>query len=129
MTAPSASPAPRRAGVAWLALAIDLVLVAVFVLIGRAAHDEDPLLGALTTLWPFAVALLVGWAATLPWRAPLAMLRTGVPVWAITVAGGMLLRLASGQGTAVAFIVVATLTLALFLIGWRAVAALVIRRR
>lgn len=129
MTAPSASPAPRRPGVAWLALAIDLVLVAVFVLIGRATHDEDPLLGALTTLWPFAVALLVGWAATLAWRAPLAVLRTGVPVWAITVAGGMLLRLASGQGTAVAFIVVATLTLALFLVGWRAVAALVIRRR
>jgi hypothetical protein len=38
----------------------------------------------------------------------------------------MALRVLTGQGTAVPFIVVAAITLALFLIGWRAVAALVV---
>ena len=51
----------------------------------------------------------------------------GLGVWAATVVGGMLLRAASGQGTAVAFVVVATLTLCLCLVGWRVIAALVAR--
>ena len=42
---------------------------------------------------------------------------------------GMLLRLATGQGTAVAFIVVAMLTLAVLLLGWRAIAWAAIRLR
>jgi hypothetical protein len=41
----------------------------------------------------------------------------------------MLLRAASGQGTALPFIVVATLTLLLALVGWRVVAAIVRRVR
>lgn len=112
-----------------LSFVADFVLVVVFVLIGRATHDENPIIGALTTLWPFAAALVVGWAVSLAWRAPLAWLRTGVPVWIVTVAGGMLLRLASGQGTALAFVIVATVTLGVFLVGWRGIAALVTRRR
>ena len=40
-------------------------------------------------------------------------------MWAGTVAGGQLLRVISGQGTAVAFIVVSVLFLGLFLLGWR----------
>ncbi|WP_342344034.1 DUF3054 domain-containing protein [Agromyces archimandritae] len=101
-------PSPRTT---LLAFAADLVLVVVFVLIGRATHDENPVIGALTTLWPFAVALVVGWAVGLAWRAPLAPLRTGVPLWVVTVAGGMLLRAVSGQGTALPFVIVATVTL------------------
>jgi type IV secretory pathway VirB2 component (pilin) len=41
----------------------------------------------------------------------------------------MLLRALSGQGVAVAFVVVAGITLLLFLVGWRAIAALVARVR
>ncbi|MWB98579.1 DUF3054 family protein [Agromyces sp. MMS17-SY077] len=110
------------------AAAFDLVLVAVFVVIGRASHDEDPIIGMLVTLWPFAVGLAIGWVATRAWRRPAALVRTGLPVWVATVAIGMLLRAASGQGTAVAFVVVATVALALFLLGWRGIAALVARR-
>jgi hypothetical protein len=40
----------------------------------------------------------------------------------------MLLRVASGQGAALAFIIVAALTLAVLLIGWRGLASLVGRR-
>ena len=112
-----------------LALLADAVLVLVFVLIGRASHDENPVLGALVTYWPFLVGLILGWIASRAWRAPLALVRTGLPVWAITVAGGILLRLASGQGVQLSFIIVTCLVLAFFLLGWRAIAALVVHRR
>ncbi|MCT9820916.1 DUF3054 domain-containing protein [Microbacterium sp. W1N] len=111
------------------ALLVDVVLVVVFAVIGRASHAEDLLAGLWTTAWPFLAALAVGWLVAQAWRAPLAPLRTGLPVWAVTLVGGMLLRAASGQGTAVAFIVVAALSLLLLLVGWRALASLVTRRR
>lgn len=116
-----------------LALIIDVVLVVVFAAIGRATHDGDVLgpfgSGLATTAWPFAVALLVGWLATRAWRRPVAVVKTGLPVWAITVALGMLLRALSGQGVAVAFVIVATITLAVLLLGWRAIARLASRSR
>jgi len=40
----------------------------------------------------------------------------------------MLLRVATGQGVALAFVIVAALTLALLLIGWRGIALLMSRR-
>ncbi|MFB8145560.1 DUF3054 domain-containing protein [Microbacterium sp. NPDC056003] len=109
--------------------ALDVMLVVAFAVIGRASHGEDWLVGLGITAWPFLVGLVAGWLITLAWRAPAAPVRTGLGVWATTVVGGMLLRAASGQGTAVAFIVVATLTLCLFLVGWRVIAALVARSR
>lgn len=116
-----------------LALVLDAVLVVVFAAIGRATHDGDVLgpfgSGLATTAWPFVAALLVGWLVTRAWRRPTAVVRTGLPVWAITVALGMVLRALSGQGVAVAFIIVATLTLALLLLGWRGIARLAARRR
>lgn len=115
------------------AFALDAVLVVAFAAVGRASHAEGVLgeggLGLVATAWPFAVALATGWLVTLAWRAPWAPLRTGVPVWAVTVAGGMLLRAVSGQGTAVPFILVATLTLLALLVGWRLVAATLTRAR
>ena len=112
-----------------LALLADAALVLVFVLIGRASHDENPVLGALVTLWPFLVGLLFGWLVSRAWHAPIAVVRTGIPVWASTVIVGMLLRWASGQGVQVSFIIVTCIVLAFFLLGWRLVAALVWRRR
>lgn len=115
------------------ALAIDAVLVVGFAAIGRATHESGMLgdggVGLLTTAWPFLVALGAGWLVSAAWRAPRAPWRTGLPVWAVTVVGGMLLRALSGQGTAVPFIVVATLTLLALLVGWRLVAALAARAR
>lgn len=109
------------------------MLVFVFAVIGRASHDEGVFgawgAGLAQTAWPFLAALAAGWLIALAWRAPLAPVRTGLPVWAVTVVGGMLLRAASGQGTAVPFIVVAALTLLVLLVGWRVVAHLVRRRR
>jgi hypothetical protein len=120
--------APRRFS-AFAALAIDGAFVLLFVVIGRATHEEDRLLGALVTYWPFLVGLLLGWLVARGWRAPLALVRTALPVWAVTVAAGMLLRIASDQGVQPSFVVVTSIVLAVFLLGWRLVAALVARRQ
>lgn len=111
------------------AAALDAVLVVGFAAAGRASHDEDVLAGLARTSWPFLVALAAGWLVLRAWRSPLAPARIGVGLWLITVAGGMLLRLASDQGTALPFVIVATLVLGALLVGWRLVAALVTRVR
>jgi hypothetical protein len=99
-------------------------------MIGRASHAEQlTAAGVWQTAWPFLAGLVLGWLVTRPWRAPFAPVRTGIGLWAMTVVGGMLLRGVSGQGTAVAFIVVASIVLLVFLLGWRAIAALVARSR
>lgn len=116
-----------------LALVVDAILIVVFAAIGRATHDGDVLgpagSGLATTAWPFLVAMLLGWVVSRGWRRPLAPVRTGLPVWAVTLVAGMLLRGLSGQGIAVAFVIVAGITLLLFLVGWRGIAALVTRGR
>jgi hypothetical protein len=113
----------------WAAVA-DVLLVLTFVLIGRGSHDEGfSVVGALNTFWPFLTGLAVGWLVTLAWMRPRAILPTGVVVWASTVIVGMLLRWASAQGVAISFVIVAAIVLAVFLIGWRAVAGLVVRIR
>lgn len=117
----------------WVAVVLDVVLVVVFAIIGRATHHDGVLgeggIGLATTAWPFLAALGIGWLVSLAWRSPFAPLRTGAPIWLTTVVGGMLLRALSGQGTAVPFIIVATLTLLALLVGWRLIAALVRLRR
>ncbi|MDT3315389.1 DUF3054 domain-containing protein [Microbacterium sp. KSW4-11] len=112
-----------------VALGLDVLLVTVFAAIGRASHSEAPFAGLATTAGPFVAALVAGWLVALAWRAPLAVVRTGIPVWAVTVVGGMILRALSGQGVQVAFVIVAASVLLLLLVGWRLVAALVARRR
>lgn len=112
---------------------LDAVLIVAFAATGRASHERGILgeggVGLATTAWPFLAALAIGWVLTLGWRRPVAPLRTGLPVWAVTVVGGMLLRWASDQGTALPFVIVATLTLLLFLVGWRLIWQLVARVR
>lgn len=126
MSASRSTPAPRvSAGTVALALGIDAVLVIVFAAIGRGSHARDATLaGLFETAWPFLAGLAVVWVLTVAWKRPLSVLTTGIPLWIGTVAFGMLFRALSGQGTAIAFVIVATLTLALLLVGWRLVAAL-----
>lgn len=107
---------------------IDVLLLLVFAAIGRASHNESST-GLFETAWPFLGALAAGWLIMRAWRHPRRILWTGLGVWAVTVIGGMLLRLASGQGTAFAFILVATASLGLLLIGWRVLVLLLARRR
>jgi hypothetical protein len=107
-----------------LSAALDGVLVLVFVALGRQSHNEGiTLLGTAETAWPFLIGLAVGWVLTRAWRNPLGILLPGTILWACTLVIGMLLRVVSSQGVALPFVIVATVTLALFLIGWRALAA------
>jgi len=111
------------------ALALDAALVLVFAIIGRSSHAEGlDVVGVWGTAWPFLAGLAVGWGLARAWRHPLAPWPTGVIVWAATLVVGMLLRVASDQGVQVAFVVVAALTLAILLVGWRGIAALIARR-
>ena len=106
-----------------LAAALDACLVLAFVLIGRASHHESggPA-GFGRTAWPFLAGLAAGWLATRAWRRPVALLPAGAGIWLCTVAAGMALRAATGQGVAVAFAGVALAFIGLFLLGWRALA-------
>jgi hypothetical protein len=106
-----------------LAAAADTAVVLGFAAVGRGFHSiEHPLLGLLQTAWPFLVGLAAAWAALRLWRRPLAVWPAGVAAWLGAYAVGMLLRAATGGGTAPAFLLVAFATLGAFMVGWRAVA-------
>lgn len=109
------------------AVAADVICVVVFAIVGRSSHAEtNNLSGVVGTAWPFLVGCLLGLVLSRSWRDPV-HLRTGVIVWLATVAGGIALRLLSGETARWAFIVVATVTLGVLLVGWRAVFGLVQR--
>jgi uncharacterized MAPEG superfamily protein len=112
-----------------LAAALDVGCVLVFVIIGRASHTKgESLAGVASTAWPFLAGLAGGWLATAglaglagrrAWRQAFRLWPAGVGAWLGTVVLGMAFRVASGQGTAPAFVGVALAFLGLFLLGWR----------
>lgn len=122
---PAPSPAVVRAA------AFDVIAIVAFAAAGRRSHDEtgSAVAGAIEVAAPFLIALAIGWSATRAWRRPAAVV-TGIAVWAVTVVAGMVLRrLVFDRGVAASFIVVATIVTGLLLVGWRAVLALLERRR
>ena len=105
------------------AAVLDVAAVLVFVVIGRANHhDGETIPGVASTAWPFLAGLGAGWLVARVWRRPAALVPSGVGAWLGTVAVGMVLRVAAGQGTVVSFIIVALCFLGLFLLGWRLLA-------
>jgi hypothetical protein len=97
----------------------DGVAILAFATIGRLSHAEGVNLpGVIGVAWPFLVGGAVGTLAGRTWRQP-AALSSGAWVWLGTVAGGMLLRWASGGGVQLSFVIVAGVVLAVFLLGWR----------
>lgn len=125
MNSVKAKPA-RKASAAMVlsAAAADIVLILAFAAIGRDAHHrEDPVAGVFLTAWPFLAGAALGWIAAKAWRSPLSVRRAGVSVWLGSLVGGMLLRGLTGQSVVLPFVIVATLSLGLFLVGYRLVAA------
>jgi hypothetical protein len=111
-----------------IAVILDCCCVLVFVIIGRASHTRgEGLAGIASTAWPFLAGLAGGWLAARAWRQPFRLWPAGVGAWLGAVALGMVLRVVSGQGTALAFIGVALAFLGLFLLGWRLLAVAVRR--
>ena len=107
--------------VLWSAV-VDVLCIVIFVAIGRKNHDEgEAAAGIFRVAAPFLIAAVAGWLATQAWKRPLE-LRTGVIVWLTTIMLGMVLRrFVFDEGTATAFIIVATVFLCAFLNGWRAI--------
>ena len=112
-----------------LAATVDLICVLVFALVGRRSHAEgSDVIGVLDTAWPFLAGAAVGLLLARAWRDG-ESLRVGVVVWLATVVLGVTLRLLSGDTAQPAFVLVATVTLGVLLLGWRALLRLVRRAR
>lgn len=106
--------------IAWSAVA-DVLFVVLFVALGRKSHDEggNVVAGTLKVAAPFLIALAAGWLAARAWKSPTSP-ATGMVIWVVTVAGGMVLRhFVFDRGTALPFIIVASAFTLLFLVGWR----------
>jgi hypothetical protein len=106
-----------------IATLLDVCCVLAFVTLGRHTHhDGDSASGIWHTAWPFLAGLTVGLIVVRYWRHPIAIRSAGLGAWLGAAAAGMAIRVAAGQGTAVAFIVVALAFLGLFVLGWRCAA-------
>ena len=94
----------------------------------RGSSAVSAISGLIDTAAPFVIALALAWAVLQVWKRPTDW-RIGVGVCAIVVVAGMLLRnLVFDGGTATSFVIVATLFLGLFLVGWRLVFGLIAQR-
>lgn len=112
----------------WLLL--DVAWIVLFAIIGRQSHGEgNALLGVIGVAWPFLVGYLVGaFAVRLP-RTPRSLARI-IPVWLLTIIIGMAIRtIQKGRAPESAFIIVATIALAVGFIGWRVIVAAIGQRR
>lgn len=106
------------------ALFTDVLCVIVFATVGRRSHAEGlTVTGIAQTAWPFLVGTGVGWLLIGWWRRPFTVLPVGVVVWVCTVVVGMVLRKATSAGVSASFVVVASVSTAVLLLGWRAAAA------
>lgn len=115
----------RRVRRAMIAAFADVVCVIVFCVIGRRSHAEGlTVAGIAGTAWPFLAGTGVGWLLIRGWRRPFTVIPTGVAVWVCTVVVGMALRTVSSAGVSPSFVVVASVSTAVLLVGWRAAAAL-----
>ena len=130
MPSPSDRPGTRAVPAFPAAAAADVILILIFAAIGRDAHVRgESLAGILSTAWPFLAGAAVAWVLLRLWRRPLALWPAGVAVWLGAVAIGMTLRALTGQTVVLPFVIVALLSLAVLLLGYRLVVAMVLRLR
>jgi hypothetical protein len=126
----ASGPGLRPGQLAVLAACADALLILLFAAIGRDAHQRgETVAGVLATAWPFLAGAALTWLALRLWRAPLQVWPAGVAVWLGTVGVGMILRAVTGQTVVLAFVIVALVSLAVFLLGYRLVVAGVRRLR
>ncbi|RSZ64709.1 DUF3054 domain-containing protein [Corynebacterium hylobatis] len=117
------------------ALTADVVAIAAFALFARIAHQTDDMPlnfgGWLSTLWPFLLGVALSWVviAAAKWDGA-RLVPAGVSAWLITVVVGLgIWTVRNGEFPHWSFILVATIMSALFMLGWRAIAGIVERRR
>ncbi|HET9257876.1 MAG TPA: DUF3054 domain-containing protein [Pseudonocardiaceae bacterium] len=122
MTTQTARPATAA-----LAAGTDVLAVLGFAITGRGSHAEAAdAFGVLSTAAPFLLGLFAGWLAAGAWSAPLRPL-TGMVVWAGTVVVGLGVRAAFTHRLPLTFVLVAAVSLAVLLLGWRGLVRLIAR--
>lgn len=137
-----AEPTPRddaahttRPSARWrhsaIGLGVEAALVVLFAVLGNRTHDSGLSAAEVwSTAWPFLMGLGLGWLVTFSWRRPTSIWPYGVLLVLVTVAWGMLMRqLFTDGGVQLTFVIVATLTLGVFILGRRLVTKLLLRRR
>ena len=111
-------------------IVVDALVVLLFVGIGRSSHHDGlRFSGVVSTTWPFAAGLVLGWLYVTLRRQDGTSLKGGVAVWLFTVIVGMIVRVLFGQGTALAFIIVALGFLGALMLGLRSLTARYLRWR
>lgn len=112
----------------------DLVMIFVFALLARIAHNSQDLplsfLGVLNTAWPFWLGMLLAWAYIAYRRLPgAAVSPAGLIAWIVSVIVGLAIWGIKHQAVPHwSFIIVASVTSAILLLGWRGIARLRARK-
>lgn len=113
-----------------LYLGADIILVILFAVLGNIAHDSG--LGPAeiwTTAWPFLLGLVLGWWITYSWRHHSTVWPYGVILVLFTVTWAMMMRhFVTDGGVQISFVLVATGTLAVLLLGRRLITGLLLPR-
>ena len=112
-----------------VSVGLDVFVVVLFVAIGRRNHEEGSAgRDVIGTAAPFLIGLAAAWVITRAWRRPTSVL-TGLAIGPLPLLVGMIVRrLVFDDGSATSFVVVATVFLGVFLVGWRAVWRIIDRR-
>lgn len=122
---------PRRPP-RWVAPVVaDLLCVLAFATGGKSTHEAgDSDWTVLVIAWPFALAAVLAHLALQAQGRPTSRLwPAGAVVVATTYVLGMVLRVVAGRGVAAGFLIVAVLFLTVTMLGWRAIAGWVGKRR
>ncbi|AIG64810.1 membrane protein [Corynebacterium atypicum] len=116
-------------------LAGDLAAIGAFALFARIAHRSETMplnfLGWLSTLWPFALGVFLGWGiVALTGKDAHAVRGGGIVIWLVTVVVGLTVwGMKHGQVPHWSFMIVAGSMSALLMLGWRGVATAVKSRK
>ena len=107
---------------------LDALVVVSFVAIGRDSHGfANDFAATLQVALPFLLALSVGVGIAMVWMDPTSWL-AGLQIAAVTVVGGLMLRkYVFDDGTATTFVLLTAGWMTAWMVGWRLVAALIVR--
>lgn len=113
-----------------LCLAADAALVTAFAAVGNRTHESGLSAADIwSTAWPFLVGLVMGWIFTQSWRQHSTLWPAGAFVVIYTVALGMTFRhFLTDGGVQLSFVLVATGTLMVLLLGRRLLTTLLLPR-
>lgn len=112
-------------------IAADLLVVAVYVVVGRVSHDESlGLAGLVRTGWPFLIGLVGGYVGIALTRWPAMSLRAGLVASVKMVIIGLVLRYGVARDAVpLSYALVTAVVLIGLTLGWRAVAGRALGRR